>query len=133
MKDRELKKRQEEHFNRVKKEINFGQFENTIITGNNNTQLTQNIDKLLDGDNLKSRNQPTYSKIEFKDENDFGFDTLIDQTLAKHLDKQNKTVEDVMIKKISDKYKNEGSEIKEKFNFELIKLNNCNLDAQEVK
>lgn len=33
MAQRELKKRSDEHLNRIKKEINFGQFENTIITG----------------------------------------------------------------------------------------------------
>jgi len=38
-----------------------------------------------------------------------------------------------MIKKISDKYKERSEEVKEKFNFELIKLNNCNLEPQEVK
>jgi len=33
MAERDLKMRQEEHFQRVKNELNFGQLEQTIITG----------------------------------------------------------------------------------------------------
>lgn len=33
MEERELKKKQEEHFKKVKHELNLGQFEQTIITG----------------------------------------------------------------------------------------------------
>jgi len=61
------------------------------------------------------------------------FEGLIEETLQKHLLKQNQVVEDDMIKKVSAKYKDYGEDIKEMFNFELIKMNNCKLEPQEVK
>lgn len=57
MAQRELKKRSDEHLNRIKKEINFGQFENTIITGQ-----TKNDDTLVNNennDNLEVKHTPT--------------------------------------------------------------------------
>lgn len=130
MEERELKKKQEIHFHKVKKELNLGQFEQTIITG----KIKQNTDTQHkdDSEDKQGRIEPVYNKIELKDT--IGdFEGLIEETLQKHLLKQNQVVEDDMIKKVSAKYKDYGEDIKEMFNFELIKMNNCKLEPQEVK
>lgn len=130
MEERELKKKQENHFNKVKKELNLGQFDQTIITGN--FKQNQNNNPEDDDANKQGRAEPVQNKIELKD-TQFEFEGLIEQTLQKHLLKQNQVVEDDLIKKVSEKYKNYNEDIKEMFNFELIKMNNCKLEPQEVK
>lgn len=130
MEERELKKKQENHFNKVKKELNLGQFDQTIITGN--FKQNQNNNPEDDDANKHGRAEPVQNKIELKD-TQFEFEGLIEQTLQKHLLKQNQVVEDDLIKKVSEKYKNYNEDIKEMFNFELIKMNNCKLEPQEVK
>lgn len=130
MEERELKKKQEEHFKKVKHELNLGQFEQTIITGKpKQAELSVGQD---DSATQHRPEEPIYSKIELKD-NQFEFQGLIEDTLKNHLLKQNTVIEDDMIKKVSDKYKNYGEDIKEMFNFEQINMNNCGLDPQEVK